>query len=440
MADQTTRLLCTGDLHIGRRPSRLPRHVESRKFAAKKAWEAVVDTALDREVHAVVLTGDVVDRANRYYEALGPLERGLRRLSDAGVEVFAVAGNHDFDVFPEIVDSLDIDGFHLLGAGGAWTRSPLRVGDEEEARLYFDGWSFSRRHERDSPVASYGLSDPDAPVVGVLHCEVDTGPGGRYAPVASERLARTGADLWLLGHIHAPRFERTETGVPYLYPGSPQPLDPGETGRHGPWLVEISASGEVEAEQLPTATVQYEQLSVDLTGVDGEGDVRATLHEHIREVAREGLIAGGEIEHLVCRARLHGRTPLHGELPALVSDAAEDLELTVGGTRATLDRVRIETRPAIDLETLARSRSPAGELARIVRALDEGEETEGMAELLEKAREKVVEVDRAGTYAPVFDADEDLEPGERADVEAVVRRQALSLIDALERQKAESTG
>lgn len=422
---------------MGRRPSRLPDHVDGRRFATKRAWQVVVDTAVENDVHAVILTGDIVDRANRYYEALGPLERGLRRLGDESVQVFAVAGNHDFDVFPELVDSLGIEGFHLLGARGTWAREPLVVEGEDNPRLYLDGWSFAGQYESTSPLASYDLTEADAPVVAVLHCQVGAGSEGRYAPVESARLARAGPDLWLLGHIHAPRFEQTETGVPYLYPGSPQPLDPGETGSHGPWMIEVSPGGEIGAEHLATATLRYEALDVDLDGVEAPEDVRTALHERVREALREDLANAEGVEHLVCRLRLQGRTPLHGDLADIVSGARDELEIPVDGASATVDKISVETRPDLDLEALARTSSPPGELARIVQALDEGEESDQMADLLAEVRERVRKVDRSGTYAPVFDHDEDLVTVDRVDLSDLVRQQALLLIEALERQKRE---
>lgn len=434
--DSTTTLLCTGDVHIGRRPSRLPTTVDSRRFAARAALDKVVEAALQRDVHAVVLTGDIVDRENRYYEALGPLERGLRRLSEEGIQTFAVAGNHDFDVFPELIHSLGIDGLHLLGPQGTWTREPLILDGETEPRLYLQGWSFPRQRFPRSPLESFEYRELDAPVLGVLHAEVDPGTRCHYAPIQSSELARAGPTLWLLGHQHAPSLMETETGVRYLHAGSPQPLAADETGPHGPWLVRVSPGGEVHAEQVVTATFRYEELDVDLTDVSEEHEARTRLHERIREALRTDLEGLGPVEHLVCRLTLEGRTSLHRSLAEITAGAADDLEITLDGTTATIDRIRNRTRPAIDLDALADARSPAGELARVVRALDEGEETEEIQALLSKAREKVRAVDRSTTYAPVFDHQEDLEPVERADIGGLVRRQALLLIEELEAQKA----
>lgn len=439
MTDDAVTLLCTGDIHIGRRPSRLPSYVESRPHAAKAAWMGIVDEAIDRDVDALVLTGDVVDRENRYYEALGPLEAGLRRLAQAGIETFAVAGNHDVDVFPEIADSLDPEAFHLLGPRGTWTREPLVLDGEEDPRVFLDGWSFPQAHVDRSPLETYEHEPADVPVLGVLHGEVDAGPQARYSPVRESELARAGPDLWLLGHIHQPVLARTETGVPYLYPGSPQPLDPGEQGPHGPRLVEVSPSGEIEVEELTTATVRYEELAVDLTDAEEAEQVRSRMHERIRAALRGGLGDLGAVEQLVCRLTLEGPTPVHGALSEITAGAAEDLELTLDGTTATVDKVTNHTRPAIDLDELAEASSPPGELARIVQAIDEDRETDELREVLHAAEAKVREVDRSNTYAPVFDHDEELEPVERVDLRELVRQQALGLIDELERQKRGET-
>ena len=147
------RVLCAGDLHIGRRPSRLPTHVDARPLSCADAWTRIVDHALDARADLVALGGDLVDRANRYFEALGPLERGVRRLADAGIVTVAVAGNHDHDVLPQLAralaPTLPAGAFRLLGAGGTWERTTI---ERDGARLHVDGWSFPAEHVDDDPM------------------------------------------------------------------------------------------------------------------------------------------------------------------------------------------------------------------------------------------------------------------------------------------------
>ena len=80
--------------------------------------ERCVDLAIDRRVAAVLLPGDVVDSNNARFEAMVPLETCTRRLLDAGIEVIAMAGNHDVEALPRMASM--VDGFRLLGSGGTW--------------------------------------------------------------------------------------------------------------------------------------------------------------------------------------------------------------------------------------------------------------------------------------------------------------------------------
>ena len=108
------KILSTADLHIGRTPTRVPDAVRTQSSCARM-WSAVVELAIREEVDLVTLSGDVVDHANRFFEATGPLETGIAQLAAAGIDTYAVAGNHDYDVLPRIVDAVGTDRFHLLG-------------------------------------------------------------------------------------------------------------------------------------------------------------------------------------------------------------------------------------------------------------------------------------------------------------------------------------
>src|SRR5690606_27261923 len=56
------KLLCAADLHMGRRPSRLPPTWSGGAVGPATAWAALVERARAERVDAVLLAGDVVDR------------------------------------------------------------------------------------------------------------------------------------------------------------------------------------------------------------------------------------------------------------------------------------------------------------------------------------------------------------------------------------------
>ena len=362
------KILCTGDLHLGRRSSRLPRHLDDRAHSAAACWERVVELALAESVAAVVVSGDLVDRANRFYEAAGPLEAGVRRLAAAGITTVAVAGNHDFDVLPRLAAGLGPDAFRLLGAAGAWERTTIR---RDGAVLHLDGWSFPAQYVRESPVAYYDLPVPDnAPVLALLHADLEQ-PASPYAPVMLGELRARPVDFWLLGHVHLPALHDAAGATPVLYPGSPQALDPGETGAHGAWLLELAPGRRFTTRFVPLSSVRYDEVVVDLTGVVdlGEVDVRvaAAVRAHL-----ESLVDDVALRCISCRLRVVGRTQVHRQLGPHLEALAADLELPgPGGATASVEKVEVATRPGYDLAELARGNDPVGLLARLLIGLDD---------------------------------------------------------------------
>src|SRR4249920_302718 len=63
--------------------------------ASLSAFDALVELALREQAAFLVVAGDIYDGAERGVRAQLRFLAGLRRLSDAGVQVLVVHGNHD---------------------------------------------------------------------------------------------------------------------------------------------------------------------------------------------------------------------------------------------------------------------------------------------------------------------------------------------------------
>jgi hypothetical protein len=144
------KLLAVGDIHLGRRPSRLPEALaeRARELGPAGAWERAVAAAIRLEVDAVLLAGDVIEREDDFYEGYRELHAGVSRLEAAGIRVLGVAGNHDVHVLPRLARQLD--DFHLVGADGHWEAVDLGSADEP---VTLWGWSARVPGERTSPAA-----------------------------------------------------------------------------------------------------------------------------------------------------------------------------------------------------------------------------------------------------------------------------------------------
>ena len=379
MPGPRARLLVSGDLHLGRYPSRVP--AGDPALALEAVVRSLVDQAIERRVDAVVLTGDVADQSNKYFEAFGVLERALHRLVGAGVPVVAVAGNHDHDVLGSVAEAVG-EGVRVLGRGETWESAAIEKGGREAVRLW--GWSFAGPYVHASPLESLPADLGDVPAVGVLHADLDAA-GSRYAPVALADLWATGASAWLLGHLHTPRAERRD-GHLVLYPGSPQPLDPGEPGAHGAWLVEITEDGRASAELVPLATVRYDALSVDLDGAADATEVRQRAAGVLRDYAEAVREASPAVRRAVVRLTLKGRTPAYRAVERIASELVEAGETATGGLSVVVDRVEDLARPALDLGGLAEGSGPVATLAALAGRLEQGEPTEGDLALIRARR------------------------------------------------------
>src|SRR5690606_12051628 len=231
------------------------------------------DLAIAEGVVAVVLAGDVLDDENDFFEAFGDLRAGAQRLSDAGIRLVAVAGNHDVAVLPRLAQA--VPGVSLLGAGGVWESLTLELGG---SAVNLVGWSWPQRTVVASPLVGLDArlrSLPPGVTLGVLHCDLDQ-PQSRYAPVASADLQDGRVDAWLLGHVHKPTFARVPGGTWVGYLGSVFAADPGEEGERGAWLLEVAGDG-LGATPVPLSPVRYDSLTVDVSDVSSPDDAIAAI-------------------------------------------------------------------------------------------------------------------------------------------------------------------
>lgn len=369
-------LILCGDMHLGRLPHRLavalPRGGALVDWGPAGAWRRVVDHAISVQAQAVVLAGDVIDQDRDRFEAWAYLHRGAARLLEAGVQVIAVAGNHDHIALPRLVDRLPA--VQLLGAGGRWERKRLDGVD-------LVGWSFPSRHHREDPLTSPGFQEamqggrPEVPTLGVLHADLDAGDSP-YAPVRSVDLAAQPVQGWFLGHIHQPGDLHVDRPIGYL--GSVVGLDRSEVGPRGPWQVEIE-SGRWGCSQQVLGPVGWVAVDVDLTGLrpgaSASDEVVVRIDGALRDGGRSDPWTGQSGVRVVgVSLRLIGE--VDAEVPRAYLTEVDEAHRRheVGGRPWVVVSVDDQTRPHLDLEALAAEPTPRGRLATwLLRWEQEGE-------------------------------------------------------------------
>jgi len=268
------RLLHTSDWHLGR-----TFHGQSLLADQETVLEALADLAADRGVDAVLVSGDLYDRAVPSPETVQAATRILRRIRDAGIVIVAISGNHDSA--PRLGAFTD-----FLAAGGLHLRTSLdRVADPV---LLADAAGPVAIYplpylEPDLARAAWGLPAPAdhqrvlTAAMRRVRADLATRPSGTRSVVlahafvvgavagGSERSIAVGGvesvtaevfdgiDYVALGHLHRPQVLSDRV----RYSGSPMPYAFSEAGqRKSVWLIEIDASGVLVGERLPLPVVR----------------------------------------------------------------------------------------------------------------------------------------------------------------------------------------
>ena len=285
---ENMRILHTSDLHLGKRIHETPLGDDQRHML-----EEIVRIASEERPDALVIAGDVFDRAVPSEEAVTMFGDFLDRASGIVPDVLVIAGNHDSGARLGYCDRLlERNGVHIAGRfGGGMERVP--VGDADFWLLPFFRVS-EVRAIADAPVDTYA----DAMAWILDRAEIDASRMnvlvahqffiGRTPPETSDSedqvpdvggLSYIPADMLdafdyvALGHLHLPQGVGRDTvrysGSPLKYSASEARTDKGIT------IVDMGDDG------ISVRTVPVEPLR-DMRVLKG------TLREIVDAAPREG--------------------------------------------------------------------------------------------------------------------------------------------------------
>jgi len=302
------RLLHTSDWHLGRSFHRVGMLGAQAEFIRH-----LVATVRERDVDAVVVSGDVYDRAVPPLAAVELFDDALHRLAALGVPTVMISGNHDS------ARRLGV-GAGLMGSAGIHLRTdpsacgtPVVLSDEHgdvalyglpylEPALVKDAFEVERAgHEAvlaaamDRVRADLAARPPGTRSVVLAHAFVTGGePSDSERDITVGGVAAVpagvfdGVDYVALGHLHGCQTLTDRV----RYSGSPLPYSFSEANhRKTMWLVDLAAEGAVTAERVdcpvPRALARIRGALEDLLADPAlarhqEAWVEATLTDPVR--------------------------------------------------------------------------------------------------------------------------------------------------------------
>ena len=318
--------------------------VETLRGATRKAFENLVNLAIDEAVDFVVIAGDLYDGDWKDYST-GLFFRGqMVRLEAKKIPVYLIAGNHD--AASVISKKLTLpENVHVFSTRTAETMEVPGLA------AVIHGRGFPHRAVPENLAVDYPAAVPGKFNLGLLHTSLTGRPDhDTYAPCSEQDLRNKGYAYWALGHIHQPEVISEDPWI--VFAGNCQGRHARETGPRGCRLVTVKDSLEVaSAEWHDLDVVRWQAVEVPLAGVENE----AGAIKGIRE-ALAGAVAAAEGRLLATRIHLTGATALHGSLHrdaqhwrAQVQALAQDF----GEESVWVERLRVGTRPVYDLAELA---------------------------------------------------------------------------------------
>lgn len=354
------RVLHAADLHIDSPMRGLVAYdgapVDDIRAATRTALRALVAEAVDRQVHLVLLAGDLYDGSWRDYNTGLFVISQLAELHDAGIPVVIVYGNHDAE--SQLTKRLRLPpNTTVLAATKPETYVLSELGVAVHGQSYM-----TRAIESDLSLA-YPAADPGLLNIGMLHTCFDGSLGhDPYAPCTLPGLRAKGYDYWALGHVHDHTVISKEPMT--VFPGNLQGRHARETGSKGACLVTF-VDHEPSLKQLTFDLVRWERCLVDL---DGAGSLDECLTRCRQQLL--GVIGAGATTYAI-RVELHGSTLASSFLrskPEQLTNEVRALALALGGADVWIEKVVVATtaptgRPAREGEGVA------GEIGRVLAEL-----------------------------------------------------------------------
>jgi DNA repair exonuclease SbcCD nuclease subunit len=352
------RVLHAADLHIDSPMRGLVAYdgapVSNIRGATRAALTALVAEAIARQVHLVVIAGDIFDGDWRDYNTGLFVVSQLAALHDAHIPVVLAYGNHDAE--SQLTKRLRLPpNTKVLGFSQPETYRLPQLG------VAVHGQSYSTRAVTTDMCLAYPNADLGLINIGVLHTCFDGCLGhDPYAPCSLADLRSKGYDYWALGHVHQRTVVCTDPLT--VFPGNLQGRHARETGPKGATLVTFT-DHQPRIEPLTFDIVQWARCVVDLSA--------ALTFEACLERCRDTLVetcSTGSPAYAI-RVQLTSATPMNGFLrskPEQLVNEVRALSLTLG-PEVWIEKVVVDTTPPAGQRAL----QGAGALEEVGRVFDE---------------------------------------------------------------------
>ena len=365
------KILHAADIHLDSPLRGLEGHeggqVEDIRGATRRAFDNLVELAMEEKVDLLLLAGDLYDGDWKDYNTGLYFASRMGRLYRAGVRVCMVSGNHD--AANRITRAMPLPGNVSLFS----SRSAETV-CYDDLGLAIHGRSYPARAVAENLAASYPAAVEGFCNIGLLHTSLAGRPGHEpYAPCSVDDLCGKGYQYWALGHVHCREVVSREPWI--VFPGNLQGRHVREEGDKGATLVRIEENVVTEVQHRALDVVRWKSCQVDL----GTCQAVEEVYDAVRQAMSDSL-AQAEGRVLALRLALTGASAVHPFLHGRSFQLVEELRgLAAALGEVWLEEVRLETTPQAAARLGEGGDTPLAGLLRTLEEVVAGGDVAGLA-------------------------------------------------------------
>ena len=270
----------------------------ARRKQLEAAFERALDLAREQRAHALCIAGDLYESGRASPDRGAYLARVLG--AAAPMRIFISPGNHDPYDAPSLYRMMTLPANVTVFQTREFT--PVKL--SSDVTLWGAAHEFGLDH---NPMLDAFKCNGSGTHLLLFHgSDRDHVPPGKdcIAPFVDADVARTGAAHAMVGHYHGQL-----SAAHFAYPGSPEPLNAAQDGRHTASLVTVD-DGQVKVEFVDLNRTRYVSEDLDVSDIAD----RAALERAVLTRLETLAMPLGEV---FCRIRLVGNAPATLELDAV---------------------------------------------------------------------------------------------------------------------------
>jgi exonuclease SbcD len=277
------KILHTADIHLGAKFSGLGDKGASQREQLRATFKNVIAAAISERVNIVLIAGDLFDSNQQPQRNIDLVIEQFNLLGSNNIPVCLVPGTHDSLDSSSIYRKVDFEG--KCPNLKIFADENMSCKEYPNIDLTVYGKPNLSNRSSMSPLKGLKRSTSSKFHVAMAH-------GSLYIPekIAEddhvfrlEEVQASGMHYLALGHWH--RVYRCPAEPPAWYCGPPEWI-PGQTEKGGVLLIAVADSGEVKVEPTMLGLRDYDEVEIDVSGVQD----LAMLKARISEGANENLV------------------------------------------------------------------------------------------------------------------------------------------------------